>query len=436
MTTRPALGTSPHVTVRIQLEIDRCHQQGGGQVRIPPGHHVIGTLRLRSHVHLVLEPGAVLLGSQNIQDYADDIIGCIEAPSFNRCLIYAENEIDIGLHGPGIIDGRGDKAHFPASSDSGQVPARPMLIRFVDCENVRIQSISLKNAAAWCCHLVGCRRVWIRDVQIDSQTNINNDGIDLDSCQDVFIHDCHLWTGDDSICFKSTRPHTANERIQVSGCIISSQTAGIKLGTSSAGGFRNILVTRCIFHDCRMGVLKLLCVDGGVMEDIHFSDLQMDKVEGPIFVRLGRRNVVFDRPKEIVYDQDDIKNPAPTHDGVLRNCTFRNIRATVHTNDFARSGMLITGVPGACIEALRFENIDIELPGGGTAEDAQRTMPEDERRYPEQFFFGPSPAAGAFVRHAKEVEFRDVRFSFRQPDARPVIVTEDAPGFKVEPARA
>src|SRR5690606_33945702 len=108
---------------------------------------------------------------------------------------------------------------------------------------------------------------------------------------------------------------------------------------------------------------------------------------------------------------DDVKDTAPVPDGVLRNCTFRNIRATVHADDLARSGILITGVPGACVEALRFENIDIEFPGGGTAEDASRTMAEDERRYPEQFFFGVPPAAGAFVRHARQVVFRDVRFT-------------------------
>jgi polygalacturonase len=409
----------------IQAAIDRCHGQGGGRVIIPAGRHVIGTLRLRSHVHLVLEPGAVLLGSHDIGDYTADVIGCIEAPSFNKCLIYAENETDIGLHGPGIIDGRGDKAHFPPSGNPARVPERPMLIRFVDCADVRLQSVLLHNAAAWCCHMVGCSRVWIKEVTIDSRLNVNNDGFDLDSCQDVFIQGCLLRTGDDAICIKSTRAQTRNERIQVSGCIVSSHTAGVKLGTSSAGGVRNMLVTHCVFHDCKMGVLKLLCVDGGVLENIHFSDLQMDRVEGPIFVRLGRRHVLFDRPKEIVYDQDSVKDAPLPRDGVLRDCSFRNIRATVHTTDRARSGILVTGVPGACVEGLRFENVEIELPGGGTEEDAKRVIPEDERRYPEQFFFGISPAAGAFVRHAREVEFREVRFTFRAPDARPVIVSED-----------
>lgn len=33
------------------------------------------------------------------------------------------------------------------------------------------------------------------------------------------------------------------------------------------------------------------------------------------------------------------------------------------------------------------KNIKISYPGHGTVEDAKRIVPEDESRYPEQFFF-------------------------------------------------
>jgi polygalacturonase len=421
-------------TQQLQSAIDSCHAGGGGFVTLPPGAYEIGTIHLKSHVHLVLDPGAELLGSRNIADYDPAVIGCIEAPSFSRCLIYAENASNIGLHGPGMIDGRGTKDVFKPSDDPDQVPERPMLIRFVDCRDVRMRGVTLKNAASWCCHLVGCEKVWIEDTTIDSRVNVNNDGFDLDSCRDVFIRGCHLFTGDDSICPKSTRDYPC-ENIIVSDCLISSETAGVKLGTSSAGGFRNVLVKNCIFRDCRMGVLKLLCVDGGVLENVHFSDLIMENVEGPIFIRLGARNVVFDRPKEIVYDRDDVKDQLPEVRGILRNCSFRNIRATVRTDDPARSGIMVTGVPGNCIENVTFENVDIIFPGGGTTEDAARAVPEDERRYPEQFFFGVLPCSAVFLRHVCGVSLRHISFTWENADLRPWIVSHDAEELAVAQCR-
>lgn len=418
-------------TSQIQDAIDSCHARGGGFIHIPAGAYEIGTLRLKTNVHLVLEPGAELLGSRSIDDYDVDVAGCIEAPSFNRCLIYAENASNIGIHGPGMINGRGTKDAFPPSDDPDRVPERPMLIRFVDCRDVHIHRIVLKNAASWCCHLVGCEKVWIEDTTIDSRVNVNNDGFDLDSCRDVFIRGCHLFTGDDSICPKSTRDYPC-ENIIVSDCLISSETAGVKLGTSSAGGFRNILVQNCIFRDCRMGVIKLLCVDGGVLENVHFSDLIMENVEGPIFIRLGSRNVVFDRPKEIVYDREDVKADPNGKRGILRNCSFRNIRATVRTDDRARSGIMLSGVPGQCIEDISFENIDINFPGGGTAEDAARVVAEDERRYPEQFFFGILPTSAFFIRHANNIALSNIRMTWHEQDQRPWLTLEDVQNLHTE----
>ena len=56
-------------------------------------------------------------------------------------------------------------------------------------------------------------------------------------------------------------------------------------------------------------------------------------------------------------------------------------------------------------------------------------VPEDETRYPEQRFFGVLPSWGAYVRHAKNVTFKNVQLSTRAPDARERIVLVDVEGF-------
>lgn len=56
-------------TAAIQKALDECARLGGGKVLVPKGTFRSGTLHLRSHCGLVLEEGAVLLGSENLVDY-------------------------------------------------------------------------------------------------------------------------------------------------------------------------------------------------------------------------------------------------------------------------------------------------------------------------------------------------------------------------------
>ena len=90
---------------------------------------------------------------------------------------------------------------------------------------------------------------------------------------------------------------------------------------------------------------------------------------------------------------------------------------------------MITGIPGHYVEDVVLENIKISYPGYGTEEEAKRDVPEDEDRYPEQFFFGVLPAWGAFVRHAKNIEFKNVELTLRGSDERKKIVLDDVDGF-------
>ena len=75
------------------------------------------------------------------------------------------------------------------------------------------------------------------------------------------------------------------------------------------------------------------------------------------------------------------------------------------------------------------ENIKITSPGGGTEKDAKLIVPEDIARYPERHFFGTLPAWGAYIRHARNVVFKNVDLQIRTPDKREKIVLEDVEGF-------
>src|SRR5262249_55130922 len=131
----------------------------------------------------------------------------------------------------------------------------------------------------------------------------------------------------------------------------------------------------------------------------------------PISVRLGSRLKTFrqgDTPREAA--------------GELRDVTIANVSA----KNVKLIGMLINGVPGHPIEGLTLRNIEIEVPGGGAADDAKGEMPEKESAYPEYNMFGKTmPAYGMYVRHVRGLKLEHVKTTAKQEDARPEAVKVD-----------
>ena len=415
-------------TAALQRAIDACHTNAGGTVLVPPGLYATGTLRLRSHVTLHLERGAVLQGSLDLADYASDVQGAIEAPAFDRCLLYAENARDVALEGAGEVDGRGSRANFPERSQ-GRLAQRPMLLRFVNCEQVRLAGLAFRNSASWGLHFVQSRKLRFDGLVITSAHNNNNDGIDLDSCREVTIENCRITSGDDAICLKSTTEDRCTD-VAVRNCELSSHTAGLKLGTSSRAGFANVSMTDTRFVDCPMGAIKLLLVDGGRMENIELTRLTMQNVGGPVFIRLGNRGRRYDRPTEQVYGAKVEPEGRPV--GTLRGIVIRGLKAEVRGPALDRQGIMITGVPGHRIQDVLLEDIEIRFAGPPLATPVAAVVAEDVARYPEQFFFGTLPSWGLFARHVDGLVLRNVRIDRSGEDVRRPWVLEDVGGVRAE----
>lgn len=401
-------------TAAIQAAIDACAEAGGGTVLVPAGSYRTGTLHLRSHVTLHLENGALLIGSPRIEDYPEVTGGFTDAvgQKRNRCLICADGTTGVAITGQGTLDGNGGA--FGRDEDG-----RPFMVRFINCKDVQVTGITLRDSPGWVSHYLGCENVLIHGVTIRSHTNSNNDGIDIDSCRRVRISSCDLDTGDDAICIKATRAASC-ENIVVTGCVIRSVWGALKLGTESAGDFRNIIFSDIIIRDTHGGGLKILSMDGCRLENIQANNIVMDRVSGPIFIRLGSRL------RKYFADQPDRGT------GILRNVSIRNVTMSVWEEGYLlfgklprKAGIIVTGIPGHCIEDLSFENIDVTFPGGSVEDETRHQVPEQEGEYPEFPMFHPIPAWGFYLRHARNVRFRDVRLRTVAPDSRSPFFTDD-----------
>ena len=424
-------------TVAVQKAIDTCSETGGGVVWIPAGRYVIGTVQVKSNVTLSLDHGAELLGSQDMKDYPIDKLRPAREGN-SECLLYAEDATNIRIEGLGVIDGRGSREFFPRRAGPGGKDNRPRLIRFENCKNLTFSGVTYKRSAFWGLHLIDCKDIHFNGITVRMRNNnSNNDGMDLDGCENVLIENCDIDSGDDAICLKSSKNPCRN--IVVRNCRVASSTAALKFGTSSRGGFIDVNVSNCYFYNSPMGAIKLQLVDGGRLENVDISRIVMDEVGCPIFIRLGNRGTSFTGKSPSSRGADAKPQGVPV--GTLKNIRISDVVAKVvienrdKTPGFtdkekAKAGpIMITGIPGHCIENVVLENIDISFPGHGTEEEAKRVVPEDIARYPEQFFFGVLPSWGAYIRHARNVEFKNVNLTTRSPDQREKIVLVDVEGF-------
>jgi len=417
-------------TEALQRAINICHLSGGGTVWVPAGDFQIGTIVLKSNVTLSLDHGASLLGSESMEDYPTD---GLDHPreGWPHCLIYAKDAENIVIEGLGVIDGRGTRETFPPFDRSGgrrRMPARPRLLRMDNCSNLTFSGVTYKRPAFWGLHLIDCKDIHFDTVTIQFRNNNNgNDGIDLDGCENVLIQNCDINSGDDAVCLKSSLNPCRN--IVVQNSRVSSHTAALKFGSSSHGGFIDVKVTNCYFHDCQLGAIKLQLVDGGRLENVEISRIVMENVGNPVFIRLGNRGSTFGKGGK-----------APV--GTVKNIRISDLVAEVTLEDPSKAisdltvrekGMsgpiMIAGIPGHFVEDVVLENVKISYPGYGSEEEAKNVVPEDEERYPEQYFFGVLPAWGAYIRHARNIEFKNVELTLRSEDARQKIVLEDVEGF-------
>lgn len=418
--------TSALSTKAIQTAIDSCTANGGGSVIIPSGQYKTGSIILKSNVNLHFESGAILFGSRDLNNYIKlkpEFVS-LRTQEATIQLIYAENKQNISITGFGIIDGQGSGFEKLSWNDEGIT--RPHLLRFITCQDVTIEDVTLKNSGCWMQHYLACDGIQIRGVKVFNRNNYNNDGLDLDGCRNVTVSDFISDSDDDGITLKSTSDRIC-ENIAISNCVISSRCNAVKMGTESNGGFKIITINNCVvkpsevetptFFGREKGIsgITLEIVDGGVMEGINIANIQIDGTESPIFIRLGNRA----RPYK--------EGMAINHIGRLRDVSINNIRA----KNAGETGCSITGLPDHPIENIRLSDIVIEQKGGITMEDSLLHVDEKPKAYPEATMFGVLPTHGFFIRHAKNISFDGIQISTRELDQRPAFFLEDVTAFNL-----
>ena len=241
-------------TTSIQKAIDYINENGGGRLVFYVGRYLTGTIHLKSNVTIQLEEGAILLGSVNPFDY--------EHKTNWTALIFAHDQKNIGITGKGVIDGQGfivannlvDLIHKgvvkdPLKYDRPWEGIRPLNIYFRGCSNIIIKGITMKDPGSWNQEYDQCRNVIIDGITVDSKSYWNNDGVDIVDCDSVSVTNSYIDAADDGICLKSHDPNFICQNVYVHNNTIRTSANGIKFGTASMGGFRNIkIINNLVFY--------------------------------------------------------------------------------------------------------------------------------------------------------------------------------------------
>ena len=72
------------ITKTIQKAIDECAKKGGGIVAFKPGQYLMGSIFIKSGVHLKVDKGVLILGSQDFADYPEIDEDLSEPPRVHR----------------------------------------------------------------------------------------------------------------------------------------------------------------------------------------------------------------------------------------------------------------------------------------------------------------------------------------------------------------
>jgi polygalacturonase len=220
------------------------------------------------------------------------------------------------------------------------------------------------------------------------------------------------------------------------------------MGTESRGGFVDIVISNCtVFSPMHSKAINgtqpgeagiaLEIVDGGRLENVSVTDIKINGVLMPIFLRLGDRG----RPYAT--------GPRPAV-GSFRNVTLKNITA----ENASPLGCVIAGLPDHPIENVLLENITLGFEGGGDRleyehkafqprnssrgpeggddpTNTKRRISEQASTYPGYKMFGILPAYGFYCRHVNGLRFDNVKLRTAAADKRHALMFDDAEAVSI-----
>ena len=390
----------------INNTIIECSKAGGGKVVIPRGVWLTGPITMQSHVNLHLQAGALVVFSDDINDYK------LTGSNFSNIesQINGSNLENVAITGRGVFNGNGDRwrpvkkekvndKQWKALIKTGEVAAdgktwyprvgtiaaidlkqntpsaelktreanervkltmRPYLLNVENLKNMVVEGVTLQNSA----HIANMLRridgLVMKDVKVLNQWwSQNADGLDISACRNVLLYDCSVNTGDDGICMKSTRSSNQSEfgleNIVIRDCKVFRGHGGFVIGSNTDGGMNNIFVSNCTFNWTQTGLrFKSGIGRGGRVQNIFIEDIFMKDIENEAVIFEVEYS---DSGAITAADHSEAADKVPDFNGV----TMKNIVC-----ESAGKAISIKGEKNVLVRNIAIENAVIQAETGAS----------------------------------------------------------------------
>ncbi|AKD05936.1 glycoside hydrolase family 28 protein [Pontibacter korlensis] len=380
-------------TKAIQATIDACAAKGGGIVTFAPGAYLTGAIYLKKGVHLRLDKGVTLLGSQDLADYPDmeSRIAGIEMV-WPSALINVLDQEKVAITGEGTVHAQGKpfwdaywklrKTYEPKGLRwiVDYDAKRPRTLLISESSDITVQGITLQQAGFWTVHVLYSDHITVDGITI--QNNIDGhgpstDGIDIDSSSHILVENCDIDCNDDNFCLKAGRDwdglrvNRPTEYVVIRDCISRKGGGLITFGSETSGGIRHVLAYNLKAKGTGVGLrFKSATTRGGTVEEIYLQNIEMEEVGTPIEVAMNWNPSYSYSTLPEGYNYETL--PAhwktmltpvePTEKGIP---TFRNIYISDIKVQSARKAIAAAGVEQSWIQNFRLKNIDINAKTAG-----------------------------------------------------------------------
>lgn len=386
-------------TAAIQAAIDACAAQGGGKVVFNKGKYLTGSLYLKSHVELRVDEGVELLGSQNLADYPEipTRVAGVEM-MWPSALINILHQKNAAVTGDGVIDGQGKPfwdAYWALRKEYDRKKLRwivdydakrPRTLLVDGCWDILIEDVTFKRAGFWTVHILYSSYVTIDGIVV--RNNIgghgpSTDGIDIDSSSWILIQNADIDCNDDNFCIKAGRDwdglrvNRPTEYVLVQNCISRNGAGLITFGSETSGSIRHIIARNLKALGTRAGIrFKSATTRGGVVEDVHFEHITMDRVEVAIeitsnwypsysYASLPKGYTIDEIPSHWVTILEPV---VPKERGIP---IFRNISVSHLSAKNTKRAILAEGLKESSLQRFSFHNVYIKAAEAGSIKYAE-----------------------------------------------------------------
>jgi len=385
--------TSVVSTKAIQSAIDACAKKGGGIVAFKPGVYLMGSIFLKSNVHLKIDKGVLIKGSQNFDDYPeiDTRIAGIEM-KWPAALINIINQKNVAVSGDGKIDAQGKfcwdkyarmRKEYDAKGlrwivDYDAKRVRTFLVQ--SSEDITLKGLTFSNAGFWTVQLLYSKYITVDGITVRNNENghgPSTDGIDIDSSSWVLVENSDIDCNDDDFCLKAGRDwdglrvNRPTEYVLIRKCVARKGGGLLTLGSETSGGIRHVLATDLVAKGTGNGFqIKSAATRGGLVEDIHFENVVMDSVGNAFLYTMNWNPTYSYSTLPAGYNYDSI--PAhwktmlhkvePPEKGVPH---FKDIYVTNVQVKYAKKAMNASGYEKSSLQNFNFSNVEINAATTG-----------------------------------------------------------------------